>query len=375
MEGPRAVRKNEIGSLRELTGIVMRKGLVDQYPQLFNEDNYENLRVCVENGGCVSHVGMTEREAVLFGCAIGVCCIGAVCTHPDFRKRGLASACFDDAARKARNDGVDVMIVSGDRNLYRMRGCLQVGIDHLFQVPAEAIPPAFEELAGRVTVETMEEAELPLVMECYRSEPVRFIRPPDDYAYALQSGWVMNRRSDFLVVRERGTFRGYVIARRPEADSITMLSELSGDRHALIAAVPHIIRKYGLKSLSFRSDNHDALLRSLCEQAGLKDTAKPTAGTVTILDFLRLMERMRPRFTELLGRHTTNRLAFREEGGSRVFALGEEELKTDRDTATKIVFGSVEGPPDALQSLRSPLGDALRTIFPLPTLWYGLNYV
>src|SRR5690348_8886220 len=132
MDGPRGARKEDLPSLRALTDLVMREGLVDQYVQLFNEDNYENLRICVEDGKCVSHVGMTEQGAVLLGCPIHAACIGGVCTHPDYRKRGFASASFDDAARKAREDGIDLMIVSGDRNLYRMRGCVHVGSDLAF---------------------------------------------------------------------------------------------------------------------------------------------------------------------------------------------------------------------------------------------------
>src|SRR5690349_14051371 len=109
MEGPRAVCKEDLPSLRALTDLVMRVGLVDQFAQLFNEDNFENLTVCADEGKCVCHVGMTQSGAVLFGRPIRVACIGGVCTHPDYRKQGLASACFDAAFQKARADGVDIM--------------------------------------------------------------------------------------------------------------------------------------------------------------------------------------------------------------------------------------------------------------------------
>src|SRR5438045_4062433 len=99
IEGPRGARPDELPSLRELTDQVFRPGMIDQYPQLFNADNAECLRVCVDDGKCVSHVGMSERNAVLFGCPIKVCCIGGVGTLPEYRGKGLASACFDDAVR------------------------------------------------------------------------------------------------------------------------------------------------------------------------------------------------------------------------------------------------------------------------------------
>jgi predicted N-acetyltransferase YhbS len=375
MEGPRGVRSEDIASLRALTDLVMREGLVDQYPQLFNADNYENLRVCVDEGKCVCHVGMTERGAVLFGCPIQVGCIGGVCTHPDCRNQGLASACFDDALRKAREDGVDVMIVSGDRNLYRMRGCVHVGNDLGFRIAQEAIPAVLEEMAARVTVEVMADDELPRVMDCYRAEPVRFVRPPDDYRYARKSGWVMNRQSDFLVLREGGAFRGYVIARQPDADGSASLAEFAGDRHAILAALPPILRRCRLTSLGFQVLRHDALMRSLCEQAGLQGSPHTTPGTVTLINFPQLMERMRPRFAELLGARAASRLRFRQEEERYSFALGDEEFITERADAARLLFGTLEGLPQAVQGQQGALGEALRTILPLPTLWYGINYV
>ena len=403
MEGPRGVRPADLGSLRALTDLVMREGLVDQFAQLFCEDNYENLRVCVDDNRCVTHVGMTEGEAVLYGCRIQTACIGGVCTHPDYRKKGLASACFDDALRKSREDGVDIMIVSGDRNLYRMRGCVRVGSDLMFTISRDSAPISTETTAEddsprnnissaaapqrpipdtqpqpsapSVTADVMTEAELPLVMDCYRSEPVRFARLPDDYRHALQSGWVMNRPSDFLVVRERGEFRGYVIVPRAPKDGSANLAEFAGDRRAILAALPQLLERYGCTSLGFQVQRHDALMRSFCEQAGLQGAPRATPGTVTLVNFPQFMERMRPYFAERLGTRVASRLRFRQENEWYIFDLGDELLGTDRADASRLLFGTPEGLPRAAQDLHGALADALRTILPLPTLWYGINYV
>lgn len=367
MEGPRAVRPEEFASLRELTDTVFRTGLVDEYRQLFNEDNVENLRVCVDDGRCVSHVGMTERGASLFGCSIGVCCIGAVATHPDYRGQGLASACFDDAVAKAYGDGMDIMIVSGNRNLYRMRGCLRVGNDTAFTLTKDALGED-----PSITVEPMADDDLPLVTECYRREPVRFLRPLEDYRYARQTGFVMNRPSDFLVIRQDGAFRGYVIIQRP-ADGKARLAELAGDRHAVLAALPEVFRQYGLTELGWQVQRHDHLLRSLCQSRGLPATPTPAAGTVKLINFPQLMERLRPRFEELLGRREAMKLRFRQQDEQYVFAFGDETRVADRDTTTRLLFGA---PDDAeVRSGAGGLADVLATILPLPTLSYGINYV
>src|SRR5690349_13959669 len=133
VDGPRAVRDEDRESLDALTSVVFRPGMPAQYPQLYDESNWENLRVVLEDGKCVSHVGMIERDALLFGCRIKTCCIGSVGTLPDYRGKGYAGACLDAVTEKAIADGVDIMIVSGDRNLYRMRGCLRVGRDLAFR--------------------------------------------------------------------------------------------------------------------------------------------------------------------------------------------------------------------------------------------------
>jgi predicted N-acetyltransferase YhbS len=408
MEGPRGVRKEDMPSLRALTGLVMREGLVDQFAQLFNEDNFENLIVCAEDGKCVSHVGMTQGGAVLYGCPIRVACIGGVCTHPDYRKQGLASACFDFAFQKAYDEGVDIMIVSGDRNLYRMRGCVHVGRDQTFTITDENLqsgrtpaldssevkPPDRHSHTSRgeelpdspkiggwganlpsVTVNVMKPDELPLVADCYRAEPVRFSRTPEDYGYALQSEYVMNRPSDFLVIRERGDFRGYMIAPRTNTDGKASIAEYAGDRRACLAAMPELFKRYGLSSLGFHVLRHDPLMRSLCEQAGLDGTFRTTPGTVTLVNFPQLMERMRPYFEECLGLRIASGLSFTMEGDQHIFALNNEQMALDRSEACRTLFGTVDLTDQSGPGWHGELGAALRAILPLPTLHYGINYV
>lgn len=373
MEGPRGLRPEELSSLRELTGVVFRPTLVDEYPQLFHEGNFDNLRVCVDGGRCVSHVGMTTRRATFFGCPVQVGCIGAVATHPDYRGQGLASRCFDDAAKKAFEDGTDLLLVSGNRALYRRAGCLRAPCGETFTQSAEDAPA----LPGApVTVETMTDADLPLVRECYRNEPVRFLRSIEDYGRSFACGVVMNRPSEFLVVRgENGDFRGYLIVGQRDGEARARIAEFAGDRHALLAALPAVMRHYNLGTLGWQVSGHDVLFRALCADAGLTGNAAEFPGTIKVINFPQLMKRLRPRWEELLGTDRAARLSFRQQNDAFAVRFGDDELATDRDTMTRLLLGTLDAEQQPKIEARAKLVHVLATILPLPCLWYGLNYV
>lgn len=343
---------------------------MNQYPQLFNAENYENLRVCVDNGVVASHVGMKIQDASLFGNRITTACIGGVSTLPEYRKLGLASACFDDARHKAWEAGVDLMIVSGDRRLYRSRGCLPVGRDLSFQWSDPQIKSSRE-----IAVESFQSDDLPLIMQCYRAEPVRFHRQPSDYRYALESHWAMNRPIEFLTIREKGVFRAYVLVSLKHQNATSNLVEFAGERHALLLALPQILQRYALTGLGLQVARHDTLLRSLLEQSGLEGTPCPTSGTVTLICFEQLMARLSPLFVERLGRKSAQALRFWQKEEQFGVSFSEEALILERDTMTRLLFESLETNSEESVPSSGALGEALRAILPLPTLWYGINYV
>jgi hypothetical protein len=93
------------------------------------------------------------------------------------------------------------------------------------------------------------------------------------------------------------------------------------------------------------------------------------------------MRRLAPRWEELLGERDAARLSFWQRGGQYGFRFADSELITDRDTATRIVFGAPQGSAESqacattLAGCDGALRDVLNTLFPLPVPWYGINYV
>ena len=184
-----------------MVSTVFRPEMFHDYPQLFNEANREHLRVVATGGKVVCHVGFTERPASLSGCRIDVACIGAVATLPEQRGRGYASAAFQDACERAAADGVDVMLISGGRGLYTRVGCRAVGRDWGFSLtPQTALRlAALPGVAGTAhyTLAPAGPPQIGALRALYQREPVRFLRPLEDWEMAFQCGIVMNTAADF----------------------------------------------------------------------------------------------------------------------------------------------------------------------------------
>jgi predicted N-acetyltransferase YhbS len=372
IEGPRAVRPDELEALRRLTDVVFRPLMPEQYPQLFNVPNCENLRVCFHGDRCVSHVGMVHRGASILGCQIKVCCIGAVATDPDYRGKGLASLCFHDAVRKADEDGVDVMLVSGGRGLYTTNGCQHAGLHYKAVIDAAQDGMG----CGDIVVSEALPADMPEIQECYRAEPVRFTRLQADYDFFAQSGWAMNAPSRFLVLRSATSeLLGYVVLRAPEPGKASTLSEFGGDRSAVARAVPVIIDRYQLSGVNFQVQGFDMAMLARCREAGWALSLVSASGTIKIINVSRLMQKLTPLFSERADPETALRLKAEERGTDCVFDLDGDKAVISRDDTVRLIFGIHEHYDKILENQSGACATLLRKILPVPALWYGINYV
>src|SRR5437867_2921067 len=138
------------------------------------------------DGKLVAHVGICIRDAVTLGAPLRVASIGAVCTDPDYRGRGLGSELMADAAAHSRAQGASLMLNSGGRGLYHRLGYVTVGRFTSHQAPAGG-PGDVVELSLATG------ADRDAVVALHQREPVRFLRPLDDWNALLEAGMLMNQ--------------------------------------------------------------------------------------------------------------------------------------------------------------------------------------
>lgn len=387
-DGPRALLPDEWPQLDALVSTVFRSGMLTNYPQLFNAENRHNLRVVADGGTVVSHVGMIQRPASLLGCRINVACVGAVATYPDQRGHGFASLAFQDCCDLAAADGCDLILISGGRGLYTRVGCRRVGQDWAVVFDAAnadttARLPAMEALELRAIADKHIDA----VAALYQAEPVRFLRPREDWQRAFACHIVMAAHAEFWGLSLQDQLVAYIVVQPPRSGRQAMdtpsvrVVEYGGDRAAVAGALPRLAQHYQALQVNLHVQGWDRALLARLLSAGCPATPSPTWGTLRVLNFPQFMERCRPLLAERLGTTVAAGLQFEADeqpgsaAGGFTIRSGRQQLRLpDLGTLAPFLFAdpqsvSLELPEPA--ELRALLEPAL----PLPTLWYGISYV
>jgi len=379
VEGPRALRPEELGSLVRLANRVFRPQGGDmgaEFAYFLNAANAARLRVFVEKGEVLAHSGYRLQDASVFGCRLRIACLGAVCTSPDIRGQGLATRLFHDGLAAMRAEGVDLAMISGGRGLYTRNAavpaatCRQVSFDAAaaagWDSDAEVAPAA--------------PGDGPRLAALYRAEPVRFLRPPADWAGILAGRWCMNRPARLLTIRRCGEIVAYAAVRAPqgaEADPAggTLLGEFAGCRRALVSALPRLAELGGCRALLVPVALWDAPLAAELAARGLgPGPANAASGTVKLVNFPQLMGRLGELFVERAGpRFAEVRSA--ESAGRVTLSLDAERLELAEADACRAVFGTPARTETALLEGRGELGRLLLAALPAEIPWYGYNYV
>ena len=242
---PRALLPQEWSAFRTVLNRVFRPNgdgdLTEELPLLFQDPAgrpaLENARIITGAGGAIAaHAGWTQRDAMVLRRRVRIGFIGAVFTDPAWRRQGLGTRVLVDALARARA-GADLVLVSGDRDLYRRQGFEPVPPLARYRLPA---PDA---QAATVATHVMGPEDVPAVAALYEREDVHFHRSPDDWAALLRAARLIDAPATFSVVTRGARVAAFVAAQNasPRPDGSVRprrILEIAGDREAILAAAP-----------------------------------------------------------------------------------------------------------------------------------------
>jgi len=375
LEGPRAAKVEELPQIIRLTSRIFgfeKRGIsIDEaFPHFLSEFNIENLRVMVSDGKVVSHVGVWEGWLNLYGSWIKVGLVGAVCTHPDYRNRGYASALIRDAFKKMTGDGVDLVMVSGKRTLYSRAGCVEAGRLYEFKIQPNALT-LFED----VKIEPYSEERVSDFIAIYQREPVRFKRTLDEFKVLIRR----RIRGEAIKLKH---FIAYSNKDRPLA-YVSLLSfegewslvEYAGSRRAALHTINKVSKKLGIDRLELNVPYGDWEMLNLLEGAGFKPKTSIAPASLAILNPMKFAKKILLYVEERAGK-IDFRVESRPEGV--MIQLSDNCLKLeDPREFTMLIFGKPETikNPDTPDFDFNKIPKPFRAVFPMPTPVYGLNYI
>lgn len=278
----RALAEGEWPALRTAVNQVFRpeggSDLTQDLPLLFDPANRENLRVIVDTGDemrgeqaeaaparVVAHAGFVTRDALVMRRPVRISCVGAVFTVPDRRGQGLATRVVVDALRRARV-GADLVMVSGDRDLYRRQGLEPAPPLARFRVPGAKAPPAGLEIRAATA------GDLDAMAALHEAEDVHFVRSPAVWRALWSAGRLVDAPADFWLVFRAGRLVAYAVAQRDgkRANGTVRpprILEIAGDRTAVVAAAPSLAEELLVPG-------YDSATIAACERKGWVRTAR-----------------------------------------------------------------------------------------------------
>ena len=377
-EGPREPHDDERDAVKELTRFVFfpQKPTWEEgcatWPMGMHPDTQAGLLVMFTKAHGrgpaepVSVIARLARPIHVFGHALRMGYIGGVCTHPDHRGKGLASAALRASFKRLQDDGADVVWISGTRKLYFGAGANHIGGFSQCAVTRECL-----RAQTGLTLRRATSSDVPLLCRLNERDSVRFVRPPLDYEIGLSSGHCAGRACEFWIAEIQDVPAAYVLMRRESAEACRVV-EFCGERTAVMGALSRLAAELGDASLTILVPGRDVLADLLAGQ-GLKPEVGRTDGTIKLLDFCATMNRLRPYFASHLEPELVASLKFAEGDGRYEILSRDGSVTIDGETDmlwTLLGVPAGEGPPgvEATGEVRQLLDICLPIPLPSPYL-------
>ena len=175
-------------------------------------DDMQNISVD-ENGDVRGLIAVMPDEMRVLDRTLRTGYVGTVSVHPFSRGEGHMKALMKMAIEGAQKDGIDLMMLGGQRQRYEYFGFTPGGVAVHHRVIAANVRHALKnEDASGIRFVPMTEADEALIDQAFalhEKQPLRMVRSRADFVTILQSWYAVP-----FIVLENDAFAGYLVAAR-----------------------------------------------------------------------------------------------------------------------------------------------------------------
>lgn len=333
---------------------VFNENMPDKFPFLLGEDNLDHQFIALEDNKVVGVVSYTINTLRLGLFSLRLASIGAVSTHPDYRGKGIATQLLKLAEAKMLEEELDVVVISGDRDLYK-----RFGADHLSILASFTLP----KMTSDYQLVNYQNQDLETYFEFYLQQSFVFERNKAEFRKLIHATMATDpwEQCYFYGVTFEDKLTAYVVLAIRAGETSGTIKEFAGSAKAVMAVSALLYHRHDLKEIHLELVHNDPYVHMLTE-LGLPHKHHAFESTLKILDFNRLIQSLQPYFESVLG-DDHDALFIRYYDGLYRFRFKEDHYETaDFNEAQHILFGPYENG----DSLGTTMARLFETLFPLP---------
>lgn len=250
IDGPRACTAEELPEALAVQNQVLRldaghaPSIADDWPQIYNEANLENVRVIKSDGKVVSAFGMNRAEVRLGSTTIQSAAINNVATYEAYRKRGLCGHLLNDAISMLRELGGDICILGTPIPDYYRRFDWEYGGTKVRYVLDRETIKLLPDLGG-LTVEKGFDGRWEEIFAIYDSGNIGATLDAESF----RIGRERHVLEAYSAVKN-GSISAYIITILFQDQKHPVVCEYGGDVDAALALVKHAFREWDEPTMS-----------------------------------------------------------------------------------------------------------------------------
>ncbi|MCI2412682.1 GNAT family N-acetyltransferase [Cuniculiplasma divulgatum] len=328
-------------------GNVQGSSMALEFPHLFSDDNIENTFYIDDGKIPVSQASVLLSKTCINGAILDVASLGSVSTMKDHRHKGLSTKIINRMIEVYRNSEIDLLLVSGEIELYTKLGCVKTGSDYSAVIEKIGKNEDIEQNGKYFVKLSSPEERIANAVEYHRihiKEKFRYMRTSKEFSILLNALWFKRNgfRMDLFEIRnENETILAYVVAFKKIGDSKLKIMEYAGSRKAIASCLLDIMAKMECSEIRFRVNEEDFNFIEELSRLNVKLVQENSQGTLKILNSQSIFRKLRPLIIERIGEY----FEFREIGNEKwLFISGSLKKEINGyDDLTHFIFDKKEG--------------------------------
>jgi predicted N-acetyltransferase YhbS len=355
----RLLQEKEFKQAFDLADRVFRKeGHVSMgiaFPQVFSSALNQSYGAFIDEK-LVSFIGLVPSVLHIEGAEVQAFSIGAVCTEPDYRKRGIANTLLQMIFEHVNNSGASVLFISGDLPIYMKQGCNYYGKMNQYKIHRDDFHWDEE-----YTVRELQPYDWFQLRKLSQNRCIRYEQSIYEMAILNEAAGfasIFKMKHKVLVAEENQELKAFLVIGMPYQEQVNADSrviEWGGDPLAIRSLLVEAFN-YGLNSLLVNVPTFEKALNQLLDS--LEKVEVPYPGTMKIMNLDLLLKQLRSYFDGKV------EIANEDEHNKKLVFEQNTVVISNQELEELILKGNIK------------FDSCLDAIFPVPFPFpQGLNYV